>query len=450
MFKVLWETLTHAIIQGAAYLIDPLTAPEPSQETGPGTHFYPPNTKVPTSAVDAAASPGSPSSSTNPFRKSSGSVSSKNGHSRQTSREVMYGQGSQYPSSSPGGSPKPFPRYREAAFGELNDTRRRSGSGGQTPPSYSQATGESSHRRRTSSLSARYPGDESHKPLDIIRRDSRKAHRSPHLNKRHIPGADTVDRLDSTGPTLPYHHEGPYDAALLARNTSFESSPVAAVADSNREALKATPAEKIKDALEKHMPLEGTASVPPGERDQLGRVYNYEEGTDMMREANPPGGAYKQWPGVVSCAYIRVSHSHANHTCQDYDRDDIKGKGEPAFSLDRALKAHTIHERDFDGHRGIEMSDRPLMSNYDKMNSPNGKSVDKRDPVTIAGDDRRYGELQDQLEVEQHISGHNDRHSDVQAHMTRTSSLRKAGEGLKKRLSIKKKFREIHDGEVPE
>lgn len=308
--------------QAAAYLIDPLNAPEPSQETGPGTHFYPPDVKVPTSV----ASPALPSSSTNPFRKSSVSSAGNGhsrqtsldytavgnghsrqtsrdytavgkGHSRQTSREITYGAGSNYASGSPGGSPKPFPNYRESAFSELNDGRPRSGSGG--TPAYSPAAGESGHRRRTSSLTARFAGDDSHKPLDIIRRDSRKANRSPHLTKRHLPGADTVDRLD-VSPTMPYHHEGPYDAASLARNNSFGSSPLAALADSNREALKATPAEKIKDALDRHMPIEGVASVPPGERDSLGRVYNYEEGTDMMRDPNAPGGPYKQWPGVVS------------------------------------------------------------------------------------------------------------------------------------------------------
>lgn len=231
----------------------------------------------------AAPKPASPTSSSNPYRKSSVSSGSNNAHSRQASREFH---------NSPTGSPKQFPQYREAAFGDLNQGHSRDGSGANSP-NHDQAAG----RRRGSSLKERFPGDKSHKPLDIIRRDSKKANRSPHLQKRHIPGPDLVDRLDPIG--TPYHHEGPYDAALLARNTSFESSPVAAVADSNREALKATPAENIKDALEKRRPLEGTATVPPGERDQLGRVYNYEEGTDMMRDPSAPGGPYKQWPGIV-------------------------------------------------------------------------------------------------------------------------------------------------------
>lgn len=113
-------------------------------------------------------------------------------------------------------------------------------------------------------------------------------------------------------------------------------------------------------------------------------------------------------------------------TLQEYSKDDLKGKGEPAFSLDRALKAHTIHERDFDGERGIELSDRPLMSDYDKMKDR--KKLDDRDPVEIAGGESRYADLT--------------MAADTDAHINRTSSLRKAGEGLKKRLSLRRRKQE--------
>jgi len=103
-----------------------------------------------------------------------------------------------------------------------------------------------------------------------------------------------IDRLDVQS----YHHEGPYDAVLAVRNTSFENSPVAAVSHSNAEALKATPRENIQDSLERHRPLEGTATIPPGMADRFGRTYEYEEGTDMMRDAV---GNYKRWPGQVCC-----------------------------------------------------------------------------------------------------------------------------------------------------
>lgn len=128
----------------------------------------------------------------------------------------------------------------------------------------------------------------------MLKHDAALAHRAPHLRKKHLPGPDTIDGLDTTigGP---YHHEGPFDATLLARNTSNTISPIQAVRDSNAEALKATPEERIKDSVERHRPLDDVAIVPPGVPDKSGRVYQYEEGTDLMIEE----GNFKRWPGVV-------------------------------------------------------------------------------------------------------------------------------------------------------
>ncbi|GAM86024.1 hypothetical protein ANO11243_040340 [Dothideomycetidae sp. 11243] len=239
--------------QATAYLIDPLTAPEPSAETGPGTHFVQP----PSEASVPRNLTGS-STETNPFRK-------------------HHNTGSE-----------------------------------------------------------RFPGDNSHKPLDIIRRDSKKAARSPHLTKRHMPGTDSIDRLDpSVG--VPYHHEGPYDAASWARNTVPGKAPIDALKESNAEALKATPPENIKDSLDHKVPLSGTATVPPGTEDRFGRVYNYEEGANQMFEGQPEGGQYKRWDGVK------------------YHPDDIQGKGEPYYSRDIAENRRMSgHREDADG--GIEMS----------------------------------------------------------------------------------------------
>ncbi len=156
------------------------------------------------------------------------------------------------------------------------------------------ATSNGTGRNRKNSLPSRHPGDTSNRPLDILRHETKVAHRSPHLRKKHFPGTDSIDTLDTIGAK--YHHEGPYDAMLLARNTDYKHSPVEAVRSTNEEALKATPPEKIQDSLRRHIPLDGTAIVPPGERDQLGRGYDYEEGTDMMREN---GGNYRRWPGMV-------------------------------------------------------------------------------------------------------------------------------------------------------
>lgn len=210
---------------------------------------------------------------TNPFRQSS--ASSKDGGSVKT-RPVSSG----YPTPPPSASPQrsAFP-HRQEAFGTYGGDNGRS----------------SNARARASSLGERFPGDQSHKPLDIIRRDSKRAHRSPHLKKRHIPGADTIDRLDSVNG--PYHHEGPYDAALLARNTSFESSPIAAVQDTTEEALKATPRENVLNSVTRHRPLDGVAAIPPGGTDRFGRRYDYKEGDNMMIVN---GGNYKRWPGIVS------------------------------------------------------------------------------------------------------------------------------------------------------
>lgn len=122
------------------------------------------------------------------------------------------------------------------------------------------------------------------------------ANRHPRLRKKHIVGTDTIDRMDTVGG---FHHDGPYDATLLARNTSYINSPVQAVRTTNEEALRATPREMIKDSIDKHRPLDGVAMVPPGMEDRYGNVYNYKEGTDMMIEDSPEGGAYKRWPGVV-------------------------------------------------------------------------------------------------------------------------------------------------------
>ncbi|KAL2255555.1 hypothetical protein VTK26DRAFT_3137 [Humicola hyalothermophila] len=174
--------------------------------------------------------------------------------------------------------------------------------------------------RRTSSLRERYPGDMSHRPLAVLTREHRAADRAPRLRThRHPPPSDAIDSLDSTGPVpgATYHHGGPFDATLKAYNANSRYAPVDAVRDTNMEALKATPAEFVQDSLVKHVPLQGTAVVPPGFRDWNGRLMEYEEGADLMREADAEGGPYKRW-----------EHVH-------YRDDDLKGKGEPAFSIDK-------------------------------------------------------------------------------------------------------------------
>lgn len=114
-----------------------------------------------------------------------------------------------------------------------------------------------------------------------------------------MQGPDIIDRLDPAIGGRAYHHEGPYDAASLARNRDPKYAPVAALETTNSEAIRATPQENIRDALEKHKPLDGVAVVPPGQPDRLGRTYDYQEGEDMMREGFNGGPGYKQWSGKV-------------------------------------------------------------------------------------------------------------------------------------------------------
>jgi hypothetical protein len=113
-----------------------------------------------------------------------------------------------------------------------------------------------------------------------------------------MPGADVIDALDKS-MGVAYHHEGPYDATLRARNMNTKTSPVEALRTSNAEALRATPRENIRDALDRHMPLQGTAVIPPGFEGPDGKPMQYEEGADLMREPDAAGGAYKRWEGVV-------------------------------------------------------------------------------------------------------------------------------------------------------
>lgn len=259
----------------------------PSEETGPGSHFGS-TFSQPAQKTDTGRSS---LSSNNPFRESSNGGAASPHHRTSNSKS--------------GSTSSPFPAYRDEAFGGMDPTRRRSGdqrrSGDLARHSRENSDAVAgASRRRGSSLKERYPGDNSNQPLEVLRRDSKKAHRSPHLRKQHQPGADMIDRLDPAIGAKAYHHEGPYDAALMARNTNPKSAPLAAVERSNEEAIRATPKEHIKDALESHRPLDGVADVPPGMPDQFGRVYNYEEGTDMMREGPMSGPGYKRWPGKAS------------------------------------------------------------------------------------------------------------------------------------------------------
>ncbi|KAJ2981078.1 hypothetical protein NUW58_g6781 [Xylaria curta] len=197
------------------------------------------------------------------------------------------------------------------------------------------------------------------KALEQIKRETKAANRAHHLRKANQTRPDQIDALDNIAPGGIYHHDGPYDAALASRNRDERHAPLAAVKEGNREALKATPAINVVDAVTRHVPLQGTASgeytapsqlihpsiflfsiwaafqalgkpamtnltpavlVPPGQVDHTGNVMDYEEGADLMREKDAAGGAYKRYDHV------------------QYHPEDLKGKGEPSYTIERDLK----------------------------------------------------------------------------------------------------------------
>ena len=240
------------------------------------------------------------------------SMSQRGPHSRNTSGN--------YPSPPERNSPA----HRQEAFAEYNDTKTApNGSTGQ-PPIPSDDT-PVTRRRRGSSLTERYPGDKSHHPLATLSREKARADKASHITRKHHIRPDTIDALDNLGPDgRAYHHSGPYDATLYARNNSSAKSPLEALAHSNAEALKATPQDKIRDSIRGHRPLDGVATYAPGMTDRNGQTYDYVEGENMMIGSGPgdrpEGGAYKRWPGL------------------EYNPDDVKGKSEPSYTIEKSLK----------------------------------------------------------------------------------------------------------------
>lgn len=201
------------------------------------------------------------------------------------------------------GGSSPREKFPDYGVEEVSSSRHRatSHSHHQNPPPYREAAfgSDGARPRRGSSLRERYPGDKSTHPLAEIKSEDKKAYRSPHLNKNALPGADLIDQLDPAIGGRSYHHEGPFDAALMSRNRDPKYAPVNALKSSNEEAIRATPRENIKNAVDRHEPISGVANVPPGMPDEFGRRYNYHEGTDMMHEPTSGDPGYKRWPGKV-------------------------------------------------------------------------------------------------------------------------------------------------------
>jgi hypothetical protein len=300
-------------------VIDPLIEPDPSDETGLNSHFR--STFAPAEPITPPGSGGNSkgfssvhvqpqttesSVETNPYRRSrASSEASKGASARVTQLGQTSPQSRRYDYPSPPNSASPRrARFSNNPFDDTHRTEVLGGPSNERRPRRSSNPPTSSLNKtglsRGGSLRERFPGDKSHRPLDVIRHDEKVAHRAPHLRKKNLQGADVIDRLDKASFGR-YHHEGPYDAASLARNQDVRYSPVAAVKDSNEEALRATPRENVVDAVQRHRPLEGVANIPPGMADRFGRVLDYEEGADLQRE---PGGDYRRWTGVVRLSHV--------------------------------------------------------------------------------------------------------------------------------------------------
>ncbi|KAG9240077.1 hypothetical protein BJ878DRAFT_528418 [Calycina marina] len=339
------------------YLLNPLNEPEPREVTGPGAHFVGPNSmyQKPTS-IDSAHIKTPPHSYPTPPTSASPTRSS-------------------FHASNP-----LSPSYRQSAFSNYNES-----------------THKGKGRQRSSSLNKRFPGDMSDRPLDQLRKEAKLANRAPHLRKKHLPGADSIDTLDATFPGMSYHHEGPYDATLISRNT-VKNSPLEAVKDSNAEALRATPRENLRDALDRHVPLQGTSIIPPGMFGIDGKTMRYKEGADLMREEDAPGGAYRRTPGVK------------------YLPEDFKGKGEPSFTIERQLKDHK---------HGLRQTIIPDESLGYEMQTPN------------SGMSRQRSGSANHAEIPALDKSRNMvKHSEYDSSMRRSNTTdKKVGEGLKNRFA---------------
>jgi len=246
------------------------------------------------------------------------------------------------------GSKNPWGNASESLLGPLNTTEPYQDEGyrvRQPVPSHSShrsASLKGHHSQSSKHRPARpvhnrsFSSDPYVSPLAKLKQDHKAASKARHL-RRGVP-TDTIDSLDKSffGDGL-YHHEGPYDATLASRQIPGYA-PVEAVKYSNAQALAATPRANIIDSLTRKVPLQGVGMVPPGVIGPGGQRFDYEE-DDIQRSQGKLG----RWPGI------------------DYLDADIKGKGEPSFSIEereKALKAERNLEKGRlygGGEEGIQM-----------------------------------------------------------------------------------------------
>jgi hypothetical protein len=127
--------------QATKYLLDPLTAPEPSEETGPGSHFTTTVNRAPFTSKGPSASTASklPAVSTYPTPPASASPTRSSFHPT-----------------------NPYsPSHRQAAFGDYQNA-------GPSQRSIEEPVGNGKGRRRGSSLGERFPGKKSLETVPLM------------------------------------------------------------------------------------------------------------------------------------------------------------------------------------------------------------------------------------------------------------------------------------------
>ncbi|RMJ24090.1 Pal1 cell morphology protein [Aspergillus sp. HF37] len=116
---------------------------------------------------------------------------------------------------------------------------------------------------------------------------STRNHRSGSRHRKAMPvrtsrrgDEDNIDALDDAAFSL-YHHEGPYDAATPARNKIPGQSPVLAFGDPSTDSGKYSH-EKCTNNLDGDSPRTEQVLPPPGVVDRDGRVYEYDDGSNVL------------------------------------------------------------------------------------------------------------------------------------------------------------------------
>ena len=128
-------------------------------------------------------------------------------------------------------------------------------------------------------------------------------HKEHHRRKqpKRMP-LDAIDIMDdSVPPNLLRHHSGPFDAVTTSMYLSKNKNPLAALEHSTQEVLEATPELSIQDAVKRHVPLQNTAVVEPGQRPR-----GYEE--PLQYEEENLLGNVGRWQGIEYAADDKKAH----------------------------------------------------------------------------------------------------------------------------------------------